>query len=571
MDRNTVIAIILTFLLVFLYLNFLAPKRKPQQPVTVTVTNITGTATTDVSAVTTEDKPPAADTNIPAQEITGLRDATPVVSGIVPQYTMLTNNLVSYTFSSLGGDIYRIELAKTAVVRKGPVITTIAPSNNWQVPLRFQEIGDIDAGSLVMSPASIGSTEITFTGLLENTFLVTKRYMLEPDSYLLRSSVTLKNITGEPVQLDKGLTVWLGQIDRATQTRDRFSAREVDVSVIKNDNGGRDIKRVKENKKDDIKVIAGPAEWLDIRNKYFTHIMVPENDAASVKAWSLGMKGAREITAAAVFACQPVEPGASLTWNATLYAGPKQYERLKILGTKIGKGSNYLEIMDFGWFAFLAKPILLYGLKGLYKYVHNYGVAIIILTVLIKLLTWPLTSKSVTSMKQMEKIQPEMKALREQYKDNPQKLNQEMMLLYRKHGYNPLSGCLPMFLQLPIFIALYSALSRAIELHGASFLWIKDLSMPDEIARLPYIPFFGNKMLGYTGVHPLAIAMGLAMIGQQLLSPKTGDASQRRMMLLMPAIFIVIFYNMPSGLVLYWFVNQLLTMGQMFYLHYIKK
>jgi len=571
MDRNTVIAIGLTFLLVFAYMNFLAPKRQQTSP--VLVTNIVGSASVNTSAVphsaATAAQPVISDAD--AKKVAAMQNAAPLVSDVAPQFNELANDLVSYTFSSLGGDIYSIELAKSEVVLKGPLFTTIAPSNSWQVPMRIQQVGELSTGSLVMSPASAGSSELSFTGILENTFLITKSYTLEPESYLLRSAVTVKNISDAPVPMDKGMTIWLGQIDRATQTKDRFSAREVDVSVIKDDNGKRSIERIKENKKEKIQNIPGPVEWLDIRNKYFTHILIPESDAASVNAWSIGDKDNREITAAAVFAYDAIEPGSEITWKATLYAGPKEYERLKVLGTEIGKGSNYLEIMDFGMFAILAKPILIYGLKGLYKYVHNYGIAIIIVTILIKLLTWPLTSKSVNSMKQMEKIQPEMKALREQYKEDPKKLNQEMMLLYRKHGYNPLSGCLPMFLQLPIFLALYAALSRAIELHGASFLWIKDLSLPDEIARLPYIPFFGNKMLGYTGVHPLAIAMGFAMIGQQLLSPKTGDASQRRMMMFMPAIFIVIFYNMPSGLVLYWFVNQLLTMGQMFYLHYVKK
>ncbi len=134
-----------------------------------------------------------------------------------------------------------------------------------------------------------------------------------------------------------------------------------------------------------------------------------------------------------------------------------------------------------------------------------------------------------------------------------------MMLLYRKYGYNPMGGCLPMLIQLPIFVALYQALSNAIELHKTPFLWIADLSLPDKVGSLFGLP-----------IHPLAIAMGLGMVAQQLLTPKMGDPSQQKMMYFMPIIFTVLFYNMPSGLVLYWFVNQLLTMAQTTYLQYKK-
>ena len=214
----------------------------------------------------------------------------------------------------------------------------------------------------------------------------------------------------------------------------------------------------------------------------------------------------------------------------------------------------------------LSIPILLYGLKGLYHYTHNYGWAIIIVTLIIKLLTWPLQTKSYVSMQRMQKVQPELKLLQEKYKGDPRQLQQEQMLLYRKHGVNPMGGCLPIALQIPIFFALYSALDNAVELWGASFWYIKDLTMPDSVYTLSFsIPFLGN------AVNPLPLLMTAATIIQQVLTPHTGDKSQKQMMLMMPVVFLAIFYNMPSGLVLYWFVNQLLSAVQTLMLHYTKK
>ncbi len=565
MDRNTVIAILSIFLIFMLYMQFFGPKTKP---------GATQPARTEQSATNYVEQPeqaahPKIVSGSNAVYDTSSYKAQPEFSGYSSGLVEITNPLIRYTFSPAGGDIYRITLERTDVVRKGPVVTTVAPSNEWQVPLRLQEVGELDVNALQMGVEKSDASSIVFTGTLDSTFAVRKTYRLEPDNYLLQASIVLSNISPGSVNLSNRFKVWAGRIDEVSLTRDRYSIRGVDAHYQKED-GRYGIQRIQENKDNNPKIIEGSIEWYDVRNKYFTHIIIPEQNAEALSVLSFGPKGDRNITTIASYGAGNVGVGETFSWNATLYAGPKEYERLKTLPERVGKGTQYNDILKFT-FAFLAKPILIYGLKGLYKYVHNYGVAIIILTIIIKLLTWPLTSKSVTSMKQMEKIQPELATLKEKYKDNPQKLNQEMMLLYRKHGYNPLGGCLPMLLQFPIFIALYSALSNAIELHGASFLWIKDLSMPDSVYTLPYIPFFGDKALGVTGVHPLAIMMGLAMFGQQMLSPKTGDATQRRMMYIMPAVFIVIFYNMPSGLVLYWFMNQVLTMGQMFYLHYIKK
>jgi len=187
-----------------------------------------------------------------------------------------------------------------------------------------------------------------------------------------------------------------------------------------------------------------------------------------------------------------------------------------------------------------------------YGLIPNYGVAIIIITLIIKIIFWPIQAKSIKSMKEMQKFQPMVDKLKEKYKDDSQKLNQETMKLYKEHKINPLSGCLPMVVQIPVFFAWYTMLRSAIELRGAHFLWIKDLSQPDTLAHIAGFP-----------VNPLPLAMGVSMIWQMKLTPQTGDAKQQQMMMyFMPVFFLFICYKMSSGLVLYWTVQQLLSIGQ---------
>ena len=202
--------------------------------------------------------------------------------------------------------------------------------------------------------------------------------------------------------------------------------------------------------------------------------------------------------------------------------------------------------MDYGFFSFLAKP-LIWLLNWFYRLIPNYGIAIILLTILIKIAFWPLTDKSFRSMKQMQEMQPKLTALREKYKSDPKKLNEELMAMYKQKGINPMGGCLPLLLQIPVFFALYEGLMVSIELRGAPFLfWIKDLSVMDPLLITP-------------------ILMGVTMYAQQKMTPMAGDAAQVKMMMMMPLIFTVFFLGFPSGLVIYWLLNNVLTVGQ----HYL--
>jgi YidC/Oxa1 family membrane protein insertase len=213
--------------------------------------------------------------------------------------------------------------------------------------------------------------------------------------------------------------------------------------------------------------------------------------------------------------------------------------------------------IDFGYFAFVSLP-LLYVLRFFHRFTGNYGIDIILLTVLIKLLLAPLTHKSFVSMKQMQKLQPQMERIKEKYKNDREALNKEIMELYRRNKVNPFGGCLPMLLQIPVFIGLYNALLTPIELRHTSFLWIQDLSRPDW-ESLPI------QLAGWSfGIPVLTVLMGASMFVQQWMTPSAGDPNQRRMMLMMPLIFTVMFVTFPAGLTIYWLVNNVLSIGQQY-------
>ncbi|NIS61773.1 MAG: membrane protein insertase YidC, partial [Proteobacteria bacterium] len=238
--------------------------------------------------------------------------------------------------------------------------------------------------------------------------------------------------------------------------------------------------------------------------------------------------------------------GGEAVYRYELYLGPKVISLLKELNVGAEK------VVRYGWFTPIAKILLLF-VNLTHKVTKNYGVDIIIISVLLKILFWPLTKKSYVSMKEMQKVQPEMAMLREKYKGDKARLNREMMDLYKRRKVNPLGGCLPMLVQIPIFFALYWALMGSIELRHAPFiLWITDLSYRDPIYVSP-------------------ILMGASMVWQQKMTPTAGDPRQAKMMMLMPIIFTFLFLSFPSGLVIYWLVTNILTIGQQYMINKVAK
>lgn len=283
----------------------------------------------------------------------------------------------------------------------------------------------------------------------------------------------------------------------------------------------------------------GPVKWLALQDKYFMSVFIPEN-ASSLFS---NLENERVVSAGISL------PGGSgeQVHKTRLYAGPKQYDVLKSFGIGLE------DTIDFGWFIYgswsivkaVAKPLFSI-LRFIYEYTHNYGVAIILLTLGIKLLFVPLQYKSYKSMQGMQTIQPKVLALQEKFKDNKEKLNQELMKLYKEHKVNPVGGCLPMVLQMPVFVALFNILYMTIDLRQAPFmLWIADLSAQD-----PY--------------YVLPVLMGISMVVQQKIMPTTMDPTQAKMMMILPVGLTFLFVTFPAGLVLYWVTNNVLTVTQQF-------
>ncbi len=294
----------------------------------------------------------------------------------------------------------------------------------------------------------------------------------------------------------------------------------------------QDVDR-KEYKPEKIKApiyIKKDLRWIAMEDKYFFSAIVPPKDSEA-KIW-------RTDTGEALLAINLPQGKNSYIF----YTGPKEHDRLKTLGVGLE------HIIDFGFFSILARP-LFWFLKLLYKVTHNYGWAIVILTILTRLPFVPIINRGQKSMKKLQALQPKMNEIRQKYKKDPQRMQKEMMELYKKHKVNPMSGCLPMLIQIPVFFALYKVLLIAIELRGAPFmLWIKDLSEKDPYYILP-------------------IVMGITMFIQQKMTPTPVETQQQKIMQYLPVIFTLLFLNFPSGLVLYWLVSNILSIIQQYYVN----
>ena len=316
-------------------------------------------------------------------------------------------------------------------------------------------------------------------------------------------------------------------------------------------------------------------DWVSAKNKFFTQILRPDQPVATMSILSSREpegKGTvpKEVAAALDFGPVTIESGADHTVGYTYYIGPKDYYGLKASGYHMEK---VMEFETVGFWSFMnwlmepARRLLLWTLLKFYAVLGSYGVAIILLTLLVRILFWPLTHKSTEKMREnsekMQVVQPRIKALQEKYKNNPVKLREETMKVYQEHGFNPMGmmgGCLPMFVQLPVFIALFTVLRNAIELRYAGFLWIADLSAPENLLA-GRVPFVG-------ALNILPIVMAASMVWQQKLSSPATAATpeqqqqQKMMMIMMPVMMLVFFYGMPSGLVLYWTTSNLLMIAQ---------
>ena len=291
---------------------------------------------------------------------------------------------------------------------------------------------------------------------------------------------------------------------------------------------------------------SGFQKWIALKDRFFVTALV-ESTLTNVGFESQVTRDAHvatyrpeRISARAIY-----DTGAAVR-TSTFYVGPKKQSLLWQMGMK--------DVMEFGMWRWVCYP-LVWVLNVFHNVIPSYGVAIILLTILVRLIFWPLTHKSTVSMKKMQEIQPLMKELQAKFKDNPQRLQQETWQLYKERKVNPMSSCLPMLVQIPVFIALFNVLRSAVELRYAGFLWIPDLSEPEGLFA-SWFPFGGLNIL------PILMAATMAL--QSALTPSTGDKSQQRMMMvIMPVMMLVMFYSFPSALSLYWTVSQVLSIVQM--------
>jgi YidC/Oxa1 family membrane protein insertase len=391
---------------------------------------------------------------------------------------------------------------------------------------------------------SDGSREIAFSFVRPDGIQVEKIYRFSADSYVLGFEVRLVNGSDKTVQGD--LFVALRNLYPPHKKSYAFEGPSALVE------GKHETVPLDEIEKKGS--LNGNITWMALESRYFVTSLIPlKQQAAAVRLKQLPE---HVVEARYVEPGQTLAPGNRQQYDFELFFGPKSMESVKQAGHQLER------IIDFGYFDILAKPCL-WLMNFFYSVIPNYGVAIIILTVLSKIVLWPLGTKSYKSMSQMKKLQPLIQEIREKYKNDRKRMNEEVMRLHRTYNINPLGGCLPMLVQIPVFFALYRMLDMAIELRHAPFVgWINDLSAPDRLFHFDFaIPFMEPPY----GIPVLTLIMGASMFLQQKMTPTAGDPAQAKMMMLMPVVFTFIFINFSSGLVLYWLVSNVLSIGQQYY------
>lgn len=396
------------------------------------------------------------------------------------------------------------------------------------------------------------SADLTMTYTDPNGLKVSRVFTFNSDTYLIHQEVILDNTAGG-ASLNESITMRINSAPFHSKAGTSYDKMGAYINGKLMEDSAKDASAALN------KVQSAPitVDWLGYMDQYFITAQVTTSREDSQIDKIQGLTAAlQDHGGLAVGVSKKVDlaPGQKAVYSYDFYYGPKRSDDLK------AAGHNLVKSIDLGWFSFLALPLASL-LKWIYSWCGNYGVAIILVTILIKILLWPLTAKSYRSMKEMQKLQPKVMKLREKYADNKEAMNREIMQLYKTFKINPLGGCLPMLLQIPFFIAFYRMLDSLLELRGAPFvLWIQDLAAPDRLGSLDFtIPFFAPP----TGLPVLTLLMGASMVLQQKMTPNTmGDPIQAKMMMMMPVVFTFILINMPAGLVLYWLVNNILSIAQ---------
>jgi YidC/Oxa1 family membrane protein insertase len=554
MEKRVLLAIVLCIIVLVLWEKFFIPKRQPAPPSTSPAVEQTPPAPTKPDqAEPTVPKIPTTEAPAPSTPSFPTPAAHP--GGDVRVETPLYRAVFTETGARLKS--FALKRYRETIEEDSPGKELVKTSKIEDLPLAFNFV-DRPVAALNLAPyvadsktsVKVGEGQnhtLTFSYEAPGWLRITRQYHFVADSYLIDLSVSVENLANQPWENAPTLSLISLPLSAGGGSRYTFQG----PALLVND----ELEEVKFKKIKGEEKFPGPIDWVAYTGQYFIMALLPveltpnhaqlealDTDTQMVGITLIGPK----IT---------LQPGVQQQFNYKLYLGPKEVNTLKAADPRLAKAVN------FGWFDVIAQPLLV-CLKFFYRYLHNYGVAIILLTLLIKLLFWPLTHKSYVSMRAMKKLQPKMQKIREKYKDDKEKMNQEVMQMYRTHKVNPVGGCLPMVLQIPVFFALYRLLYSSIAIRHAPFYWwINDLAAPDRFPIGVQIPYLGD------GLPILTVLMGVSMFIQQKMSPTGGDPKMEKMMMMMPVAFTVFFVNFPSGLVLYWLVNNVLSVGQQYYIN----
>ena len=546
MDRKSWIAITLSVAGLFAWQWYVSKYYKPQ----LTQATATTAAATPAPMAT-----PAADsTPLPTP---------PAAATIAARAESLSNENAEFTFNNGTGGIEQVVLR----MHKGENESHVSLNRSRSMPiggLGFNP-GEVLGGFEMATDPAKG--EATFSSKQSGGLEITKRFAVpmganKEKPYAITLDVTFKNPGTAPLQVpeffigtggaaplhvnDLPMYTCLNWAHGGSMTNidvNWFSASSVPIIGIPI----HDQRPLYEETKPDI-------EWVAVTSQYFCTIITPKDATQSHSVWSMRFD-APKLNDTANFGIQgglkskgfTLAAGEVVTRSFEIYAGPKELPLLRKLGATQDK------VMNFGIFGFVSE-FLLWSMNGLHVLLGNYAASIIVLTILIKSVLWPVQNKATKEMRKMASLSPKMTEMREKHKDNPQKLNEETMKLYKEYGVNPFSGCLPMLIQIPIFFGFYAMLGTAIELRNSSFFWVVDLSQPDTITHL----------LGFP-INILPLLMAGTMVWQMIITPKTGDAMQQRIFYFMPIIFLVFCYNYASGLALYWTTQNLFSIVQLYF------
>ncbi len=524
MEKKTLLAIIISIAILLIWDQFFIQPRQEKAP-----QEVTGVEETAAPQIAT-----------PILEIPGLESSPPILSD--KDTVVAETPLYKATWDTKGGRLISVKLKKykesmekdAALVE---VIKTPMPTVNLNDQLSDSELVYTCSQK---GPISTEETplKITLSAQAAKGITVHKIYTLDPKTYTIEYISVIENTTSERMSLNVSL-----QMDDLYPLDEKGSRYTFEGPVLLNGKRLEEFKISKVKNVGGYRDFSGQIRWFGFEDKYFIKTVIPKNPEET----TLSIRRIDENTIRLNYGSLPaaIEAGSQYVKDYIIFIGPKELKTLKASGYGLKKA------LDFGFFDLIAKPLLV-SMNWIFSFTHSFGWSIIILTIIIKILLYPLTLKSFTSMKGLQKIQPLMKEIQAQYKDDKQKLNQEMMKLYSEHKINPMGGCLPMVLQIPILFALYRVFFSAIELRHTPFYivgtWLPDLSAKD--------PYFITPIL-----------MGLSQFVMQKMTPSTGDATQQKVMLFMPVFFTILFLSFPSGLVIYWLVSNTLSIIQQTYIN----